>query len=501
MQKSYGQILKSSALIGGSSILVVAIGIIRTKVMAVLLGTAGFGLFGLFSSIVDVVVAIAGMGINASGVRQIAEAVSTEDERRIARTVTVLRRVALVLGVAGGVLLAIMSPQVSVLTFGSDRYAWAIALLSLAVFFRLVTGGQGALIQGTRRIADLARVSIFGALASVVISIPVIYVLREEGVAPALVCIAAASLAISWWYSRKIEVDTPSMTVSDVRSEASALLKLGLAFMASAFLMMAASYAVRMMLVRQIDLEAAGLYGAAWTLGGLYVNFVLQAMGADFYPRLVGVSSNDPVCNRLTNEQAQVSMLLAGPGVCATIVFAPLVISLFYSSEFFGAVDTLRWICMGVALRVITWPIGYIIVAKGRQEIFFLTELLWAIVNVSLTWYCIGRFGVDGAGIAFFGSYVFHGLMIYPIVRVLSGFRWTWPSLQIGAIFILCASAVFLSCRLLPPPWDEVAGIAITVATALYSLHRLLQSLAEDRLPARVQKLLGHLRIARWYTA
>jgi hypothetical protein len=29
---------------------------------------------------------------------------------------------------------------------------------------------------------------------------------------------------------------------------------------------------------------------------------------------------------------------------------------------------------------------------------------------------------LNGAGIAFFGSYVFHGLLIYPIVSVLSGF-------------------------------------------------------------------------------
>ena len=46
--------------------------------------------------------------------------------------------------------------------------------------------------------------------------------------------------------------------------------------MASGFLMIGAGYVVRMMLARQIGLEAAGLYAAAWTLGGLYVNFVVQ---------------------------------------------------------------------------------------------------------------------------------------------------------------------------------------------------------------------------------
>ena len=48
---TYGQILKASATIGGSSVLNIAIGMVRTKAMAVLLGPGGFGLFGLYGSI------------------------------------------------------------------------------------------------------------------------------------------------------------------------------------------------------------------------------------------------------------------------------------------------------------------------------------------------------------------------------------------------------------------------------------------------------------------
>ena len=57
-------------------------------------------------------------------------------------------------------------------------------------------------------------------------------------------------------------------------------------------------------------------------------------MGADFYPRLTAVADDHKECNRLVNEQAEVGLLLAGPGVIATLTFAPLVIWLFYSSAF-----------------------------------------------------------------------------------------------------------------------------------------------------------------------
>ena len=121
-KNTYGQILKSSALIGGSQVLNIGIGIVRTKVFAVLLGPAGFGLMGLYGSIVDLAQSIAGMGVNSSGVRQIAESVGTGDEERIARTVVVLRKTSIALGLLGAIFLVIFSKQVSNITFGSYQH-------------------------------------------------------------------------------------------------------------------------------------------------------------------------------------------------------------------------------------------------------------------------------------------------------------------------------------------------------------------------------------------
>src|SRR5438270_9731230 len=122
---TYGQILKSSALVGGSSLLNVAIGIVRTKIMAVLLGPAGFGLFGLYGSISNLTQSIAGMGVNSSGVRQIAEAAGSANEELIARTATTLRRTSMLLGILGAGFLLIFARHVSILTFGNDRHGMA----------------------------------------------------------------------------------------------------------------------------------------------------------------------------------------------------------------------------------------------------------------------------------------------------------------------------------------------------------------------------------------
>ena len=137
-KKSYGQILKSSALIGGSSVVGIGIGVIRTKAMAVLLGPAGVGLMGLYSSVADLTQSVVGMGLNSSGVRQIAEAAGSGEAERIARTATVLRRVSFLLGAVGAAFLVLFAKPMSVLTFGSARNTAGVALLSVVVLCRSI---------------------------------------------------------------------------------------------------------------------------------------------------------------------------------------------------------------------------------------------------------------------------------------------------------------------------------------------------------------------------
>ncbi len=487
---SYRDILKSSAMIGGSSAINVCIGIVRTKAMAVLLGPAGYGIMGAYVLIVELSRSVAQMGLNASGVRQIADAVASTDTDRIARTVAVLRRISLVCGVLGAALLAVLAAPISTLTFGSDSHTHAIALLALAVFFAVIAGAQGALLQGMRRIAEMAKLAVLGGLLGTVIGVPMVYFLGEDGIAPTLVAVAACSLAASWWYARKLNMAAPVLRLADISSESAALLKLGLAFMASGLLMTAAAYAVRIIVLRKTGLDAAGVYYAAWTVGGLYIGFVLQAMGTDFYPRLVGVAQDNAECNRLVNEQAHVSLLLAVPGVLATLTLAPLAITLLYSAKFAPATEVLRWICLGMALRVLTWPIGFIVVAKNRQVLFFTIELAWTVVNVVLTWFCVDAFGVDGAGIAFLGSYMFHGLLVYPIVRRLSGFRWTAVARNTATCCFAVIGAVFVGLQLLPPSVGISLGMLATLLSAYVCARTLVHLVSPQQIPRPIARLL-----------
>ena len=139
----------------------------------------------------------------------------------------------------------------------------------MAVLLLVVSGGQSALVQGLRHMGDLARIAVLGGLVGTVAGVALVYAFLERGIVPSLIATAGATLALSWWGRRKAAPARPRLGGREVRQEAAALLKLGAAFMASSMLVMGAGYVVRIFIVRQHGLAAAGLYQAAWGVGGL----------------------------------------------------------------------------------------------------------------------------------------------------------------------------------------------------------------------------------------
>lgn len=487
---SYGQILKSTSIIGGSSVIVIFLRIVQAKLLAVLLGPSGVGLIGIYGSVTGLLGQITGMGIAGSGVRQIAEASGSEDRLKIARTILTLRRTALFVGAAGMLGMFLFRNPISRLTFGHTEHAYALGILSVTLFLGAVSGGQSALIQGMRRIGDLGRLNIFGAVFGTLFSIPLVYFWGERGIAPFLVVVSAMGILTSWWYARKIPFAKIPITWWEITSEARALLRLGLVFMASGLMTMGTMYCIRVIVVRQFGIDAVGLYQAASAIASLYVGFILSAMGADFYPRLTAVASDNSVCNRMVNEQTEVSFLLAVPGILATLTFAPYVIQIFYSDRFAPAMDILRWALLGILLRVASWPLGFILLAKGKGKIFFFTELSSNIVYISLVLVLLHYFGLPGAGMAFFGFYVFYWILIFAVVQRLSGFSLSLANRRLYAIITPSVAVVFLSIYILPNAWSTTVGIVTTFVIGCYCLNALRIALG----PVKVQEIFTRLK-------
>ena len=490
---SYRQILRSSTLVGSAALLQMAIGLVRTKAFAIWLGPAGLGLMSVLSTVLDLARSLAGLGLNQSGVRQIAASAASGESERIGRTAAALRWTAGLLGFTGGLVLAAAAPWVSQLTFGTVARAPEVMWLGAALALRLLADGHGALVHGLRRIGDMTRADLLAAALGSALAIVLVRLWHEDGVAPALAMIAGLSALTSWWMARRATRSLRLMPapLSALSNEARALLVGGLALMGSGLLTLGAAWAVRLVIVRHAGLAEAGLFQSAWTLGGLLVGVVVQAMGADYYPRLVGVAQDDTAANRLVNEQMLVNLLLGGVGVLATMSLAPVLLPLLYSRAFEGAQETLRWICLGMALRVVTWPMGTLLVAKGVQARLLAADAVWALTWLVLAWVLVGRIGPTGAGLAFFVAYAVQAALLAPMVRGLSGLHWTAANRRLGVTMALLIAVVFVAGSTLPRHAAMAVGLVATAVAALLALHVLRAAVSPQALPPRLRRWLA----------
>jgi len=212
-------------------------------------------------------------------------------------------------------------------------------------------------------------------------------------------------------------------------------------------------------------------------------------MGADFMPRLTTAAGDRQRINQLVNEQAEMGVLIAVPGVVATLTFAPWVLKLFYSEAFVHGADVARWQILGVFLRVVCWPLGYIIVALGKSAVYAVCELLFGVASVLLVVPCIHLSGLVGIGISFAVVYLFYSVMVFLVARRLTGFFWSSSALAIILGGSLILALTFACVSLLPLWWGTTVGLVITVFSAVTSFLMLQKLLRIDLWDLARQKL------------
>jgi PST family polysaccharide transporter len=492
---SYRQILRSSSIMGGAQAINYLVGLLRVKVVAVLLGPAGVGVIGLYGSATSLLGTVTSLGLGSSAVRAIARAQGQDDPLAVARTIRMLRRLVWATGVLGWLASIALALPLSRLMFQSTDHAWALAVLGGTLLLSAISGGQTALLQGLRRIGDIARLQVAAAVLNTAVTVWLYAWLREDGIVPVLVANAVVQLLCSWWFARRVEVPNVAMDWSQAVAEAKPLLGLGVAMMWSGVLTLLLDLYTRTLVSRTLGIDAAGIYQAAWALSGLFAGFVLGAMGTDFYPRLTALIHDRESAAQAVNEQTEIGILLALPGLLVTLAFAKWVVWALYSARFAPAADVLAWMVLGVFGRVLSWPMGFIQLALGAGRLYMATEATFLAFQAVLVAWLVPRHGVIGAAYAFALCYFAYTIGMALLGYRLIGFRWSpevvrmmWTS---GALMATATAAN----RLLPDVPAMLVGGAIALVGGVWCMRGLAARLGPGHRWVRwVMRVPG----ARW---
>ncbi len=485
---SYKQIAKSTSIVGGTQMLSILVGIAKMKILAVLLGPSGVGITGIFQTIIDLVRDATGFGINFSGVKNIAEVSNSNDQEKVARTITVLRKWALGTGMLGMTITIILSSFFSHHSFGSFKYTISIAFLSVILLTSSISASQLALLQGLRKIGQMAKANLIGALFGTLISLPLYWYYGIDGIVPGMILTSAGAMIVSWIYARKVKVVAPKITAMTTVKEGIGMAKLGFFIVINGFVATLSMYVIRTIIMSHLELTSVGYFQSVWTISTLYVNILLHAMLADYFPRLSQLQHDNEAANKLINQQLEVTLLLGTPMLMGMIILAPLVLNVLYSSSFITATPVLKWQMAGSFFTLISWPLGVLYLSKNEGLYCVISETIRQVAYIACVYFGWHYFGFVGLGIGFFIAGAVGAIFVYYSLKKMSFFKFTIIN---GKYIILFGTAVFSVLAislLLGTITGYILNIFILIATIVFCFRKMdqlieISALIKSKLP------------------
>ncbi|HLN94157.1 MAG TPA: oligosaccharide flippase family protein [Flavobacterium sp.] len=448
-RKSYQTITASLSLFGGLQVFSSLLGVLRSKLVAVLMGAEGMGILGLLNGVFGLLAGVGGLGIETSAVKFIAGKTATGNDDAIARIVRLVRYWGWITAATSAAVVAITASWLSVLTFGSDDRRGLLIWLSGALLFKVVSSSQLAILQGTQRLNDMARATFLGNLLGFGATVPLLYFGRIEGLAPSLFAMAACAWVTASLYTRRVVTKNIRLSKGEVLQEGKGLLRLGVSFGIAGLATVAAQYLVQVYINRYGTLAEVGYYSAGMTFLTSYVGILFTAMSADYFPRLSSVSDDRSQTRALLTQQSIVGLLVLLPVVLAFLLFSDWIVDLVFSRAFRSITPFIAFGMFGMLCRAVSFSIGYVILAKADARLFICTSLGFnSLFLVSMVaGYEIG--GLAGMGIAFAGYYAVHLVSLLMIVKIRYGLTFNPGIGSVGAVAfgmaILALLATFMS--------------------------------------------------------
>lgn len=467
---SYKQIFKATSVFGGVQVFNIIITVIRTKLVAVLLGPSGMGIVSLLTSTISFIEALTNFGLSKSAVKNISASFATGEEQKFGTTVAVFRRLVWVTGLLGFIVTLLFAPWLSEAAFGNRNYTVAFLFISITLLLSQISAGQGVVLRGTRKIQSMAKSSMIGAVMGLIVSVPLYYYFREEGIVPAIIITSISALLVTWYFSKQVKIPNVEISRETVFAEGKDMMHMGFFISLSGLITLGVSYLVRIFISNKGGVADVGLYNAGFAIVNTYVGMIFTAMATDYYPRLAAVAHNKTRSSEEINQQSEIALLILAPILVAFLVYINWAVILLYSEKFSLVTTMIHWAALGIFFKAVSWAISYLILANGASKVFFWSEIVANAYILGLNLIGYSLMGLTGLGISFFIGYFIYLVQVYLISKNLYSYTVSKALVKIFIIQFTLAVACFLIVHLLDKSLAYPTGTGLIIASCVFSL-------------------------------
>jgi PST family polysaccharide transporter len=399
-------LVRTSLLNGVAVAVKVASAVILNKILAVFVGPAGYAIIGQFQNAVSIMVSLTG-GVLATGVTK-ATAQHFDDEVKQHAVWRTAMQLSLWASLAAGVALLFVGGWISEwLLHRADMRSipvWlALGLPAMAANNLLM-----AIVNGKKEVGIYVSANIAGSLISFLVTGGLSFSFGLYGalvaftINPAIVLLSTAALVVRRnWFTVKFvkgRIDRPALRE---------LSGFGLMGLTTALTVPLSYMLIRDHLTASLGLTAAGYWQACWKISEIYLMLVTTTLSLYYLPRLAEIRTAVELKIEIVRVYRFVMPLVIAGAVTIFLLRDFIVVTLF-TADFLPMRELFLWQLIGDVIKIGSWVLSYILLGRVMVKIVVVTDILFTVLFVLLSWGLIDIYGLVGVSMAYALNYCFY---------------------------------------------------------------------------------------------
>ncbi len=386
-------------------------GFLTTKFIAIFIGAEGMALIGNLRSFFTSIQTFATIGLYNGVVKFIGE--FKEDALKLSKTIST----AYYLGFFATILVSLMcyynAESVNLFLFSNNYdFAYIIKIMALAVPFYALNMFCFSIMNGFSKYKILLVINIIGQLMGLGVTLLLIWKNNIDG---ALISVVISPSLI--FLITLVGILNRRSLVSQIRVENidfQWIKKFGpftLMAVVSGIALPLVTIAIRNYIITAEGMNSAGYWEAMNRISTYYLMFVNSIMMLYFLPRFTEITDKKEFRAEIFSFYKHIAPVF-GLGLLVIYLLKPFIIALFLTDDFTPVEALFGWQLLGDFVKILSVLIAYNFIAKKMFWHFIITELFLVFMTYFTSLFFVDMYGVVGANMAHFVSYVMYFIII-----------------------------------------------------------------------------------------
>ncbi len=383
---SYGKIFSAFKILTGATFLSIVLGIATTKIIAIVAGTNGIALIGLYRNLISLVVTILNMGMSTVIVQRISTKTNIEIQAELIRIVFIL----LLFQIAIVVMLSVFfSEAISTWMFGShadSSHTLWIKIVLLMAIGTMIMQTMIAVLNGKVNLRPITIINVVSSITTLIL----VYPLIKTGDIGLAIVVGSGSLIgaclgifMVWRiYGLRIRNLLSTITSNNFFSKlpVSGYLSLHPIVMTTTFL------SIQVIVNNNYGVNGLGFYNAVTTIENTSVMLIMSSVRSYYLPVLGQFDRQIDKEEFLNKMITMLTILLLPISVCL-IFGAKYILWILYSEKFIPAANLLALQSIVLMLHAYGWCYAFYLNHKAHYGTYLMLDSVWASLLIGGTWY------------------------------------------------------------------------------------------------------------------